>query len=124
MKILLDMNLSPRLAPMLTDAGIETVVWSSLGAANEPDPKIMAYAAAHSYVVLTNDLDFGLLLAATNTAMPSVVQLRLDNLDPDLIAGQLIDVLRRYSAELESGALVTVSPNKTRVRVLPLKPRR
>jgi predicted nuclease of predicted toxin-antitoxin system len=120
MRVLLDMNLSPRLTAMLTGAGIETVVWSSLGAANELDPEIMAYAVAREYVVLTNDLDFGLLLSSTNATLPSVVQVRLDNLDPELIGGRLIEVLRTFHTELVAGALVTVDPKKTRMRLLPL----
>jgi predicted nuclease of predicted toxin-antitoxin system len=123
MKVLLDMNMSPRLVPMLTDAGFAAVAWSSLGAANDLDPKIMLYAVDHDYVVLTNDLDFGLMLSATNASTPSVVQVRLDNLDPELIGGRLIEVLRTFGADLEAGALVTVDPKKTRVRVLPLGPR-
>ncbi len=122
MRVVLDMNMSPRLTPMLAGAGVEAVAWSSLGAADEADPRIMAYAAAHDYIVLTNDLDFGLLLSATNATAPSVVQVRLDNLDPERIGGRLIDVLREFRAELAAGALVTVDPNKTRVRFLPIRP--
>jgi len=105
-------------------ADFETVAWSSLGMANEFDPRIMAYAAAHRYVILTNDLDFGLLLSATSASSPSVVQVRLDNLDPERIIERLVHVLRDFRAELLASALVTVSPNKTRVRLLPLAPRK
>jgi len=45
----------------------------------------LAYAAEHGYTVLTNDLDFGTILAATQGEKPSVVQIRSDNLDPDVI---------------------------------------
>jgi predicted nuclease of predicted toxin-antitoxin system len=72
--------------------------------------------------VLTNDLDFGILLSAENRSSPSVVQVRLDNLDPVLIIDRLVEVLREFSSELAEGALVTVDPKKTRVRGLPLKP--
>jgi predicted nuclease of predicted toxin-antitoxin system len=99
------------------------VAWSSLGVANQTDPKIMIYAALHDHVVLTNDLDFGLMLSASNASAPSVVQVRLDNLDPELIGGRLIEMLRTFRDELETGALVTVDLKKTRVRVLPLGPR-
>jgi predicted nuclease of predicted toxin-antitoxin system len=120
MKVLLDMNMSPRLVAMLEDADIETANWASIGKADEPDHEIMAYAAANEYVVLTNDLDFGILLSAGNLIKPSVVQVRLDNLDPELICDRLVEVLRESRDELNQGALVTVDPNKTRVRRLPL----
>jgi hypothetical protein len=45
MKLLVDMNLSPRWVHLLTAAGIEAAHWSTLGAANAPDAEIMAFAA-------------------------------------------------------------------------------
>ena len=71
MKLLVDMNLSPRWLGVLADAGIKAVHWSTLGANNAPDSEIMAYANAHDYVVLTHDLDFGAILAATHGEKPA-----------------------------------------------------
>lgn len=68
MKVLVDMNLSPRLAILLTEAGLEATHWSELGAANTPDPEIMDYARTHGFVVLTHGLDFGAILAAARPA--------------------------------------------------------
>ncbi|MCB2261847.1 MAG: DUF5615 family PIN-like protein [Candidatus Thiosymbion ectosymbiont of Robbea hypermnestra] len=62
MKLLVDMNLSPRWVNLLTDAGIRAAHWSTLGAAEAPDTEIMAYARTNDYVVLTHDLDFGAIL--------------------------------------------------------------
>lgn len=56
MKLLVDMNLSPRWIGLLVDAGIEAAHWSTLGANNAPDNEIMTYASANGYVVLTHDL--------------------------------------------------------------------
>lgn len=61
MKLLVDMNLSPRWVNLLTSAGIEAAHWSVLGAGNASDPQIMRFAAANGYVVLTHDLDFRFL---------------------------------------------------------------
>jgi predicted nuclease of predicted toxin-antitoxin system len=52
MKLLVDMNLSPRWVG-LTKAGFEAVHWSNVGAANASDTEIMRYASTHDYVVLT-----------------------------------------------------------------------
>lgn len=52
MKLLVDMNLSPRWAGMLAGFGFEAVHWSTLGAMNAPDSEIMAYARMNNYVVL------------------------------------------------------------------------
>jgi predicted nuclease of predicted toxin-antitoxin system len=76
MKLLVDMNLSPRWVSFLAASQIESVHWSFVGAATTPDSEIMAYARAHGYVVLTHDLDFSAILAATQGTKPSVVQIR------------------------------------------------
>lgn len=88
MKLLVDMNLSPRWAGMLADAGIEAAHWSTLGANNAPDSEIMAYARVNDYVVLTHDLDFSAILAATHGEKPSVVQIRAEDVldDPILLS--------------------------------------
>jgi predicted nuclease of predicted toxin-antitoxin system len=123
MKLLVDMNLSPRWVAVLEKAGIEAAHWSTLGAHKAPDPVIMAYASANDYVVLTHDLDFSAILAATHGEKPSVVQIRAEDVSPDVIGSQVIIALRQMASELEDGALLTVDPNRTRLRVLPLLPR-
>ncbi|MGF1616019.1 MAG: DUF5615 family PIN-like protein [Gammaproteobacteria bacterium] len=123
MKLLVDMNLSPRWVGRLSDAGIEAVHWSMIGAANAPDGQIMAFAKANGYVVLTHDLDFSAILAATQGDKPSVVQIRADDVSPDVIGGPVIDALRQMTTELGEGALLTIDPNRTRMRLLPLQSR-
>lgn len=80
----------------------------------------MAYAAKHDYVVLTNDLDFGAILAVTHREKPSVMQIRSENLSPDVIGPQLVTALRQLKDQLQEGALVNIEPLRTRVRLLPL----
>jgi predicted nuclease of predicted toxin-antitoxin system len=53
MKLLVDMNLSPRWVKRLVEAGLEASHWSSVGAANASDAEIMAFARTNGYVVLT-----------------------------------------------------------------------
>ncbi|MEQ1742211.1 MAG: DUF5615 family PIN-like protein [Candidatus Nitrotoga sp.] len=123
MKLLVDMNLSPRWVSLLGNAGIEAAHWSSLGANNAPDTEIMAYASANDYVVLTHDLDFSAILAATHGKKPSVVQIRADDVNPDVIGSQVIAALRQMTSDLAEGALLTIDPNRTRMRLLPLQVR-
>lgn len=123
MKVLIDMNLSPRWANMLADSGIEAAHWSTLGAANAPDVEIMDFARTNNYVVLTHDLDFGTLLTATQGDKPSVVQIRSDDVSPNVIGKPVINALRQMTAELDEGALLTIDPSRTRLRLLPLQPR-
>jgi predicted nuclease of predicted toxin-antitoxin system len=121
MKILIDMNLSPRWISQLAAAGFETTHWSTLGAHNAPDIEIMAYAREGNFVVLTHDLDFGAILAATHGDKPSVVQIRSDDLSPDVIGASVVDAFIQMTSELEEGALVTIDINRTRLRMLPLR---
>lgn len=65
MKLLVDMNLSPHWVDRLNAAGLPAVHWSGIGRMDAPDVEIMAYAAKYDYVVLTHDLDFSAMLAAT-----------------------------------------------------------
>jgi Domain of unknown function (DUF5615) len=75
MKLLVDMNLSPHWIAALNKAGWEAVHWSAVGRGNALDSEIMLYAAQNDYVVLTHDMDFSAILAATHGEKPSVVQL-------------------------------------------------
>jgi predicted nuclease of predicted toxin-antitoxin system len=121
-KLLVDMNLSPRWVAYLEREGFDAVHWSSLGPANAPDVEIMAYAKATDYVILTHDLDFSAILAATHGGKPSVVQIRTGDLNPDTIGGTLTQALRQMADKLEAGALLSVDPKRTRLRLLPLPP--
>jgi predicted nuclease of predicted toxin-antitoxin system len=83
--------------------------------------RVMAFAKAN--VVLTHDLDFGAILAATHGEKPSVVQIRSEDVSPDVIGKPVMVALRQMAAELEEGALLTLDPNHPRLRVLPLPSR-
>lgn len=77
--------------------------------------------AEHEFIVLTNDPDSGIAQATANTEKPSVVQIRGDDLRPASIGNQVVQALRQMQAELAEGALVTIDPKRTRLRLLPLR---
>lgn len=120
MKVLVDMNPSPRWVDMLSGLALQAAHWSAVGRVNAPDSEIMEYAAANDYVVLTHDLDFSAILAATHGEKPSVVQIRAEDVNPDKIGSQVAVALRQMESELREGALLTVDPDRTRLRLLPL----
>lgn len=123
MKILIGMNLSPSWAKVLNEAGIEAIHWSEVGPATTPDPAIMAYATANGFVILTNDLDFGIALAIAHREKPSVAQIRGEDLRPVSIGTHVVLALRQMQVELDAGALLTIDPKRTRLRLLPLRKR-
>jgi predicted nuclease of predicted toxin-antitoxin system len=120
MKLLVDMNLSPRWVAFLAASQIEATHWSSVGPVKATDAEIMAYAREHGQIVLTHDLDFSAILATTRGTKPSVVQIRSEDLNPDAIGAQVVSAVRQLDSQLQSGALVSVEPHRTRVRLLPL----
>lgn len=120
MKLLLDMNLSPRWVTLLREAGWECFHWSQVGKPNACDSEIMTYAVTNDMVVVTHDLDFGAILAVTQRKKPSVVQLRSHDISPDKIGKQTLAALSIVRADLEAGALLTIELDRTRLRLLPL----
>ncbi len=121
MKLLVDMNLSPKWVDLFRDSGWEAVHWSAVGQATARDSQIMAYAAANQYVVVTHDLDFSAILAVTHGKKPSVVQIRCEDVSAEIIGKQTVAALRHLQADLEAGALLTIEPDRTRLRSLPLR---
>ena len=120
MRLLVDMNLAPRWVDILAAAGFEAAHWSTVGLHNASDVEIMGYARTHNYVVLTSDLDFGTILAATKGDKPSVVQIRADDVNPEAVGLRVVAAVRQARVDLDSGALLTVDPDRARLRVLPL----
>ncbi len=120
MKILIDMNLSPDWVEVFTTAEIESVHWSRIGDPAAQDTILMAYARINDYVVFTNDLDFGTLLAIQQVNLPSVIQVRSQDLLPNSIGNLVISALQQFRSELTTGALVTIDSSRLRVRILPI----
>ena len=124
MRLLVDANLSPRVAVALTKAGLESVHVYDVGLLTAPDRSILEYAAANALVIVSADSDFGELLAASRrTTRPSAVLLRsADRLAPDEQAALLAANLPVVAGDLEAGAVVTIARGRMRIRSLPIVP--
>ena len=120
MKILIDMNLSPLWVNYLTENGIEAIHWSSISSPDAPDAEIITYAKVQDLTILTNDLDFGFILAITHGKKPSVIQIRAGTLGPNRIGSIVVNAIKMLTADIDHGALITIDPRKTRVSLLPL----
>lgn len=121
MKLHIDMNLPPARKEVPATEGFDAVHWSEVGDPRATDAVILEWARENELVVLTHDLDFGAVLAATKGNAPSVVQVRTQDVTPAGLRGHLCRALRQYLAWLEAGALVTVDETKSRARILPLE---
>jgi predicted nuclease of predicted toxin-antitoxin system len=120
-KLLVDMNLSPSWIERLARHGFEAVHWSTIGAATAPDAEILAWASERGFVLVTNDLDFSAILAASVEATPSVVQIRTHDLLSDAVVSVVAQALGTHREQIERGALLSIDEAGTRVRVLPLR---
>lgn len=120
MKFLADMGISPRTVAWLRQQGYEAVHLIEEGLERLPDEDILVKARDEGRVLLTLDLDFGYLLAASKERLPSVVLFRLGNASYTMINNRLNDVLSQCATDLATGAIISVSDNAFRVRQLPL----
>jgi predicted nuclease of predicted toxin-antitoxin system len=121
MKILLDMNLSPMWVRFLEENGFEAVHRSTAGSPTATDAAIMAWARDRGFVATTHDPDFSAILATTEAAGPSVLQIRAQDVLPDALGSGLLRVLREHEDALDQGAIVSLDELTARVRVLPLR---
>jgi predicted nuclease of predicted toxin-antitoxin system len=104
----------------LSEAGFEAAHWADIGAHNATDAELLDWAAATGHIVLTADLDFGAILAATRGSRPSVVQVRSDILMPASIGDTVVRTLRQAQRQLAEGALISVDAAHARLRILPM----
>ena len=120
-KIIVDMNLPPRWVTVLKNEGWDAVHWSSIGNPGANDTDIMRYAKNGGYAVLTHDLDFGAILAATGWNTPSVIQVRTQDVFPQAIGHLVIATIKQFSEEIKKGVLISINKNRSRARILPIE---
>jgi len=89
--------------------------------ARAADDAILDYARQQGAVVVTLDSDFHQTLAISQATSPSVIRIRIEGLKADRLAIVITQVIATASAELEAGALVSVTPSSIRVRKLPIR---
>lgn len=119
-KFLADMGISQTIVHWLKEQGFEVVHIRDINMHRSLDSEILAEAKKDNRIVLTCDLDFGDLLAASGESYPSVVIFRLENETPSNMIKRLKQVLVESSEALRSGAVITVEEARHRVRVLPI----
>jgi predicted nuclease of predicted toxin-antitoxin system len=121
MRLLVDENLSNRVALRLTAGGQDAVHVTDVGLGNTDDHVILDWAAVHDRTIVTSDTDFGALLAVAGAMRPSVVLLRSsDHLTPDQQADLLQAALPLVDADVTNGAVVSLTPERIRIRRLPI----
>jgi predicted nuclease of predicted toxin-antitoxin system len=124
MKFIVDVNMSALWVEAIRDAGHEALHWLDVGKGNADDKEIMSWARNNDAHVLTIDLDFGAILAASGRERPSVIQFRPGRHLPSRLLPLFLETLSRYERALENGALITIDHRHARLRLLPLSENR
>lgn len=124
MKFLADMGISLRTVSFLRDLGHDAVHLYEQGLGRLSDSRILQKARDEDRVLLTQDLDFGELMAASGANLPSVVVFRLRDMRPDGVNAHLREVVTEYHEMLQKGAIVSVSERQIRLRSLPIELRK
>jgi predicted nuclease of predicted toxin-antitoxin system len=123
-RFLVDNNLSPLIANLLTEAGHDAVHVRDHRMRAATDPDVMDRAAAEGRVLLSADTDFGALLAQRGTDQPSFLLVRrLSGRRAAEQAAVILANLDTVTDDLEAGAIVVLGDDFLRIRRLPILPR-
>ena len=122
MRLLCDMGIAVATANALRDLGHDAVHLADLGLSRAADREILDLARVEKRVVVAHDLDFTDLVAVSGASTPSVVIFRLRVMRPERVLARLVAVIEALAADLDAGAIVTITEALKRVRRLPVTP--
>ncbi len=121
MRLLVDLNVSPRVASLLRSMGHEVERVGDVLDARATDIAILERAARAGAVVVSQDQDFSALIAARGQIAPSLVNVRLSTVDSDSVARIVHAVVVHAAEDLSAGAIVTIDDGRVRLRRLPVR---
>ena len=120
MKFLLDMDIFPSTASFLRDLGHDASHLMDEGLCGLPDQRVLSKAREEARILLTHDLDFSNLIAASGWSLPSVIIFRLRDMRPVNVNRALEGAIARHAEQLEEGAILSVVETRIRIRMLPV----
>ncbi len=121
MRFLADMGISPITVQFLMGLEYDATYLSEQGLHSMPDPDILQKARDEGRILLTHDLDFGDILAASGDQLPSVIIFRLHSMRPDSVNMYLTRVIYEFEDSLGDGAIISVTEGQIRCRQLPIR---
>ncbi len=122
MRFLADMGISMHTVIWLRQHGYDTIHLREEGLQRLSDEKILAKAKVERRILLTMDLDFSYLVAASRGYLSSVILFRLNDERSEVVNRRLADLLANHKDDLEMGAIISVSEATICVRHLPITP--
>jgi predicted nuclease of predicted toxin-antitoxin system len=121
MRFLLDMGISTGVAGSVRSLGNEAEHLHDLELGTLPDAEILTKALRDGAVLVTHDLDFSHLLAASGAVLPSVILFRLRDMRPPNVVPRLRAEIASRASALAAGAVVSVTESQNCIRELPLE---
>lgn len=120
LSFLADMNISPLTVSQLKGRGWKIIRSSDVMDKSAKDLDLLEYARRRNMVIITQDLDFSMLLAVKGYEKPSLINVRLEEARPDHVTSRIIDAVSEMEPELMKGAVVSVDETSVRYRHLPI----
>jgi len=121
LRFLADVHISPLTVAVLKLQGYDILRSTDLLPAPAADIDILELARVEGRIIITQDLDFSMLIAVGKYNQPSLVTLRLSSAKPDVITQRLLEVLPQLEEELTQGSALTIDDNSVRIRKLPIR---
>ena len=118
MRLLLDMNMSPKVAERLRAEGDDAVHLRDLGLGHLQDDDVFAYAKTDQRIVVTFDLEFGEIVGLG--AGTGVILLRLRSVRLAHVQQRISVALIAAAESLRAGAVVLVEDARIRIRAWPI----
>lgn len=118
---LANMHISPLTCERLRKAGYQVVRVPEVLSPTASGPEIVQYARDYGMTILTCDLDYSALVALARASKPSIVSVRLTRPDPESVSQVLLRVLPQLEDDLSKGAVASVTEQRIRVRLLPIR---
>ena len=115
------MGISPITVQFLVGLGYGATHLGEQGLHRMPDPDILQKAREEGRVLLTHDLDFGDILAASGDQSPSVIVFRLHSMRPGSVNMYLTRVIHEFGDSLDDGSIISVTEGQIRCRQLPIQ---
>jgi len=120
LRFIADVHISPLTVAALRNNGYDILRTTELLPATAPDSNILEIARIEARIIVTQDLDFSMLIALAKYNQPSLITLRLSSGKPDIVTQKLLIVLPNLEEELRSGSAITINDNSMRIRKLPI----
>ena len=120
MRFLLNMNVSRRLGRSLKARGHECRHAADIGMAAATDREIAEESRKSGETIITEDLDYGDLLAFAGESSPSVIIFRLQRAHPDRMLRRIVSAWSEMEGPLRDGAIVLIEDAAIRIRMLPI----